>query len=485
MVKSSKTTAELNSVVVALDGEPIGILSATPDKYRYSYYSEYEATPDARVLSYNYPLGGGPFDYSFAGALPPYFEHLMPEGWLKEVAESSHLPMSTPLQKLATLCRDNLGAVEIHGPFTAPVPDRAEASARIVVDRQMEVPSASLLTQDAPSAKYPKWWHCVRCHEKLPSLGHNRNFHDHCAESFFGAAQAPALAITNETLVDIGLRQLARHESLTGVQPKFSATFKAARGTLADPAFIVKPEPMADRMQDGIFFKHSSVAELAAMHFVEMLELGAAETALLYLNDNQPALISKRFDRADGRKIHTEDLAQTLGVRDKYRSSHEKIAGILRKIPDEEDRTRDLRRLLKVILVNFIIGNCDGHLKNYSLIHERAASPSGRLAPFYDILPVRMFAKKDPNQLGLTVDGKANRLTIDNFDRMAIRMGLSIALIDDYVEEIAVNLNSFYTTFLLFGVPDDFVEELRQYCDAGLATLRRRLDRRQRNNQLR
>ncbi len=38
MVKSSKTTAELNSVVVALDGEPIGILSATPDKYRYSYY---------------------------------------------------------------------------------------------------------------------------------------------------------------------------------------------------------------------------------------------------------------------------------------------------------------------------------------------------------------------------------------------------------------------------------------------------------------
>ncbi len=317
MVKSSKTTAELNSVVVALDGEPIGILSATPDKYRYSYYSEYEATPDARVLSYNYPLGGGPFDYSFAGALPPYFEHLMPEGWLKEVAESSHLPMSTPLQKLATLCRDNLGAVEIHGPFTSPVPDRAEASARIVVDRQMEVPSASLLTQDAPSAKYPKWWHCVRCHEKLPSLGHNRNFHDHCAESFFGAAQAPALAITNETLV------------------------------------------------------------------------------------------------------------------------------------------------------------------------ERAASPSGRLAPFYDILPVRMFAKKDPNQLGLTVDGRANRLTIDNFDRMAIRMGLSIALIDDYVEEIAVNLDSFYTTFVLFGVPDDFVEELRQYCDAGLATLRRHLDGRQRNNQLR
>ncbi len=84
-----------------------------------------------------------------------------------------------------------------------------------------------------------------------------------------------------------------------------------------------------------------------------------------------------------------------------------------------------------------------------------------------------MFARKDPNQLGLTVNGKASRLTIDDFDKLAIKMGLSIALIDEYVGQIESNFDTFLTTFANFGVPETFTADLIAYSETQFEALRR------------
>jgi len=463
----------LNAAVIALDGNPVGKLEATGRSYRFSYFEEYENSTNAIPISLSYPLGSTPNEYSFAGELPPFFDHLLPEGWLKEIAESAHLPMETSIEKLATLCRENIGAIEVYGPLEASTIDYA-SSIRFIRDVKSEQEEkTALFIQEKNVGDKISWTHCVRCHEILPSKGYNQNFHDACALKFFGIEKTPYLNVSSDTLIDIARKQLAHRESLTGVQPKFSAIFKHSRGSLVDNSFIVKPEPTFARVKDGVFYKHSAVAELAAMHFVELMELNASETAMIYLKDNQPTIVSKRFDRSHGKKNHVEDLAQALAIRDKYKGSHEKIAGILKKNPEKKEREKDLKRFLQIALLNFIIGNCDGHLKNFSIIHYFSEGHRFNLSPFYDILPIRMFASKDPNQLGLTIEGKCNNLAREHFERLAIKCGLKITLVNEYIDEIESNLDCFYEPFNLFGVPEEFVSKLINYCNDQLLLLRK------------
>jgi hypothetical protein len=56
-----------------------------------------------------------------------------------------------------------------------------------------------------------------------------------------------------------------------------------SKAALRDLYFIVKPEPKFDRVAEGVSYKSSAVAELAAMHFADLLQLEVAESALLYL----------------------------------------------------------------------------------------------------------------------------------------------------------------------------------------------------------
>ena len=380
--------------------------------------------------------------------------------------------MDTPLEKLATLCRENLGAAEIY-QFDLPADASYEAICARIATIKIGEDVPTLFQPNEREDNQPKWTHCVRCHETLPKPGYNANYHDKCSLEFFGDSKAPYLAIGNEELSTIATEQLRRHESLTGVQPKFSAIFKDQRNGLKDLRYIIKPEPTFSRPWDGVSYKHSSIAELAAMHFAELLELGVAETALLYLNGEQPALVSKRFDRKEGRKIHSEDFAQALSARDKYRGSHEQIANLLKKISDPRKRERDLERFFKVIAFNFLIGNADGHLKKFSIFHKNEEGiPSYSLTPFYDLMPVLLFASLDEDQLALTVDGKKRKLQKKHFQALAIKFGISIHELSVFVAEFEANLDFYYEAFGLFGVPSDFLTAHKIYIEQQLGILK-------------
>ncbi len=62
-------------------------------------------------------------------------------------------------------------------------------------------------------------------------------------------------------------------------------------------------------------------------------------------------------------------------------------------IDDESSApARDRQQLWLALVFNVLIGNCDAHGKNYSLLYD---SPAPSLAPFYDLLSTAAYAELD------------------------------------------------------------------------------------------
>jgi serine/threonine-protein kinase HipA len=105
---------------------------------------------------------------------------------------------------------------------------------------------------------------------------------------------------------------------------------------------------------------------------------------LVYSKDSSMTYFIKRFDRlGKTKKLAVEDFAQLSGGdrHTKYNISMEKVIAITNELctfPKIE-----LLKLFKLTLFNFLIGNEDMHLKNFSLITR---GNNITLSPSYDLL---------------------------------------------------------------------------------------------------
>lgn len=134
-------------------------------------------------------------------------------------------------------------------------------------------------------------------------------------------------------------------------------------------------------------------------------EVNAYQSAQVQVIGEQ-ALIVTRFDRtADGGKLRLEDFAQILckprgrDYAGKYNASYEEVAQVIAEhsARPEIDRGKFFRRLI----VFSLIGNCDAHLKNFSLLE----TPQGlRLSPVYDVVNSAYYDGFD-RELALSIDG--------------------------------------------------------------------------------
>ncbi len=180
--------------------------------------------------------------------------------------------------------------------------------------------------------------------------------------------------------------------SLSGVQQKYSAIIEKGEVRLTPQnrqgQYILKPTP-SDK---GIRFRHSIPAnEHLTMQIArQVFKIETAENGLLFDNDGNPIYITKRFDIAtDGSKINQEDFAslrgktkQLNGSDFKYQGSYEDIAAEIRKrvvaYPVE------LVKFFDLLVFNYIFGNNDAHLKNFSLM--QTTDGDYKLTPAYDLL---------------------------------------------------------------------------------------------------
>ncbi len=228
-------------------------------------------------------------------------------------------------------------------------------------------------------------------------------------KKMFNSSKWPVIDFS---LVDISreAQKLTGKLSLSGVQPKLSVRLDKKQNLLIPVAeggeYILKPQTQT--------FLNIPENEQCCMDIAEQLGIDVPLHCLIPLKDNSLAYVAKRFDREKGAKIHQEDFAQILAQTDKYKGSVEQIGKGLKEISRAPGY--DAQLLFERVVLNFVIGNGDAHLKNYSISYRD--KDGIRLAPAYDIVCSKLVLP-DEEDSALTINGKKNKLGREDFDKLA------------------------------------------------------------------
>lgn len=315
---------------------PVGIIDR--DEGTFAYDSTYLDDPRAFQLSFSLPLREEPFAEA---AFRPYFEGLLPEG-LARRAKAARLGIreSDYLSMLGLSGFDCIGDVAVGPAGESP-------------------------------AEGADWLEPISLQDLTDRLLKGRPIEE----------------------VNDGI-----HLSLAGTQDKAGlyhddaqsldqGWFLPAGG--ASSTYIVKAESL-----NGL-----SCLEAICMEAAKACGISCAATGM---PDGTDALIcSKRYDRVDrgGGKVtrlHQEDFCQALGIppSEKYLqlepSTLSTMGAFMR---NRMVRPLDaLSQIMRLVCFNYAIGNCDNHLKNFSLLYGSGGA-SISLAPAYDIVSTTFFPR--------------------------------------------------------------------------------------------
>lgn len=197
--------------------------------------------------------------------------------------------------------------------------------------------------------------------------------------------------------------------SIQGVQPKLSAQLNAQEECFAIVDqyghFILKPP--------SEHYWELPENEAITMSLAAEIGIDIPLHGLIRSADNSLTYFVKRFDRIGLRKkVALEDFSQ-LSNHDrltKYESSMEKLVSIIENyctFPKIE-----LVKLFKLTLFNFLIGNEDMHLKNFSLMTQNQKTC---LSPGYDLLNSTIAMGYAKEEIALPLNGKTNQLKRKDF----------------------------------------------------------------------
>jgi serine/threonine-protein kinase HipA len=230
----------------------------------------------------------------------------------------------------------------------------------------------------------------------------------------------PVIDLDRDSLEELAGKSTGIGLTVPGVQKKLSLHLSdegSSRLTLVGhpTGYILKPQT-----ED---FAELPEAEDLVMDIADMMGVKTVPHGLVDIN-GEPAFITKRVDRMNGQTYAMEDFCQIGGrlTEDKYKGSYERCAGMIRKYSSRVGF--DLSEFYLRLLVCFVTGNSDMHLKNFSLIEW---NPGGRdfvLAPAYDLLPVNVIMPEDPEETALTLNGKKARLRRQDFLALAENAGV-------------------------------------------------------------
>jgi len=230
--------------------------------------------------------------------------------------------------------------------------------------------------------------------------------------------------------------QRATKMSIQGVQPKLSAILNIKEGLFEivdkNGRYILKPQHH--------FFPELPQNEDLTMRIASTIKIDTPLHGLIWSKDNSFTYFIKRFDRKGQKdKIAVEDFAQLAGMSSntKYNYSMERLVTLI----DEYCTfpVIEKAKLFNRVLFNFLIGNEDMHLKNYSVI---ILDGKVELTPAYDLLNSSIVLRGDPEEIALPIKGKKKNLTrnvlINYFGNE--RCGLTDKVIDKTLESISAAL---------------------------------------------
>lgn len=159
--------------------------------------------------------------------------------------------------------------------------------------------------------------------------------------------------------------------------------------------------------QSHIRYKKMVVNELLCMRVAREMGIDVAKSSIMNLGsgrDEDVLYVTRRFDRVmpgdsshgmvSPYRLHQEDFGQALGIDaiNKYEKVKQGYVGrmfdLVRNYSSKP--VEDVLKLWDMIVFNYLIGNTDSHIKNYSLLYS-AGLDQIRLAPAYDIISTKVY----------------------------------------------------------------------------------------------
>lgn len=360
----------------------------------FNYDDAYTADKTHRPISISLPLSGKQFSPE---STRNYFEGLLPEGFTrKTIAESMHSDPDDYISILKELGRECLGAIQITD-------------------------------------------------ESVQSIG----------AGYKELTKKEVKALAEEGVNLAANLVIESHLSLTGASGKTGLYYDEKKEKWYQPVgsapsnYIVK--------QSHIRLSNIVVNEQLCLLTAKKLGIEIPESLIIQTGKNKTEdadilFATKRFDRfidinskkvnnlAVPYRLHQEDFAQALGINSsqKYEKDGKhylkQMFNIIRSY--SANPIEDQLKLWRITVFNFLIGNTDNHIKNYSLIYSKDLQTL-RLAPCYDVVSTRIY-KNDINEMSLSINEKLNmdEVTRADFELEAKSVGLGVKLAMNIFDEV-------------------------------------------------
>ena len=370
----------------------VGCLEQTEGSVVFSYDEGYLAESDAAPISAALPLRSAPFPPTVARA---FFDGLLPEGSLRRsLAAAAHSDPAAFDALLARLNNESAGALIFRSD------DGSAETAR----SYLPYPSESL----AEFARQPQ-------------------------QAAFAMSMSSRLSLAGAQ-AKIGLYRQGRSDGESWFAPAGSAP----------STHIVKAASGA--------FPHQTINEALCMKTAKNCGFDVANCRLLPIEKADPLLVVERFDRTiprdamlvDGlpvpHRLHQEDFCQIAKINPifKYEPTDGHYLALGAAIISREARNPfgDKMMFFARVIFDWLIGNCDNHLKNHSLTWMPDWSAK-ELSPLYDITCTTMYPQLDRSMgVSLCSSRSIDDVTRGTIHEEARRAGIPGKAADEQLESL-------------------------------------------------
>jgi len=243
--------------------------------------------------------------------------------------------------------------------------------------------------------------------------------------------------------------------SIQGVQPKLSAKLNVKDEVfdIVDRGgeYILKPQ--------NNFYPELPENESLTMKLAELVGIEVPLSGMIYSSDGKLTYFIKRFDRyGKNKKLSIEDFTQLAGKsrETKYDYSMEKLLTLIDTFCTFP--VIEKVKLFRLTIFNFLIGNEDMHLKNFSVIIR---DNKVVLSPAYDLLNTTIVVPGTQEEIALPILGKKRNLSgkelIDCFAKE--RMNLNDTIISQVLNNINSEWNNWVNLIKISFLSNDMKEK--------------------------
>lgn len=335
--------------------------------------------------------------------LPSFIADSLPDSWGNQLFEQwrkeQHITdrSVTPLEKLAFIGKRGMGALEF-----VPEVDRGISSDKIDIKALADL--AQKIVEERESVSI-----------------------------------LPEESLTMQSLISVGT-------SAGGRQPKGIIAINRETGEIRSGQ--IETDAAFDYYLLKFGNEERSLAELEQTYYEMAVEAGISmmESRLLEVEGTRHFL-TKRFDRDQSGKLHT----QTLAAMNPEANSYENLLTVCRKLHLPE---RDCQEVFRRMVFNILANNTDDHNKNFTFVMDKRGT--WRLSPAYDMTYIFDTGGFRPNKEHcLMIGGKLQDISREDVLNFASECGIRMP--DSIIRRVAASVLNFRVIAQKNGVREEWI----------------------------